>query len=78
MRMQLVNVILLTVTSLVALTVGKCVDRRCPIGQFYNVTTGSCVTSCSPNYGDWDTGRCIKGNPCIFLIIGYISCPVCV
>ena len=60
--MSLLNTILLILASSVALTVAACVDRRCPIGQFYNVTTGSCVSSCSPNYGDWDTGRCLQGN----------------
>ena len=43
-------------------TVGICVDRNCPLGQFYNGTTGSCVDTCYPNYGNWTTGNCTKGN----------------
>ena len=53
--------ILLLLASLVALTLETCVDRICPPGQFYNGTTNSCVNSCYPNYGNWDTGRCMQG-----------------
>ena len=42
-------------------TAGICVDRNCPLGQFYNATTGSCVDTCYPNYGNWTTGNCING-----------------
>ena len=43
-------------------TVGICVNRSCPLGQFYNGTAGSCVDTCYPNYGNWTTGNCTKGN----------------
>ena len=60
-------IILLLLTSFVALTVGTCVDRSCPVGQFYNDTTDSCVSSCFPNFGDWDTGKCIQGIVSLFI-----------
>ena len=59
--MCLANTILLLLASLTVLTLETCVDRRCPTGQFYNTTTNSCVCSCYPNYGNWDTGRCMEG-----------------
>ena len=72
--MSFVSTILLILASFAAFTVETCVNRRCPIGQFYNVTTGSCVSSCSPNYGDWNTGRCLQGNMmyiyCVYLCLG--------
>ena len=61
-RMSVVNMILLILISSVMLTNEACVGRRCPLGQFYNGTTDSCVSSCFPNYGNWTTGRCVEGN----------------
>ena len=60
--MPAVNMILLLLASLVVLTLEACVDRTCPLGQFYNDTTDSCVNNCYPSYGNWDTGRCMQGN----------------
>ena len=64
---------LLLLTSFVALTVETCVDRSCPVGLFYNDTTDSCVSSCFPNYGDWDTGRCMQGIIFIFNCLSRVS-----
>ena len=60
--MSSVIVVLLTLVSSFLLAVETCVNRRCPIGQFYNAATSGCVDSCYPNYGNWNTGRCIKGD----------------
>ena len=54
--------ILLLLVFLIVPTLEMCVDRRCPLGQFYNGTTDSCVNNCYPYYGNWDTGRCMQGN----------------
>ena len=47
----------------VGFTAGICsIDRNCPLGKFYNGTTGSCVDTCYPNHGNSTTGECTEGN----------------
>lgn len=67
-RMSFINMILLILISSVILAGEACINRRCPIGQYYNDTTGSCVSSCFPNYGNWDTGKCVQGNTFMCMI----------
>ena len=70
------TIILSLLTSFVVLTVETCVDRSCPVGQFYNNTIDSCVSSCFPNYGNWDTGRCMQGTVsylCIYFMFKCLS-----
>jgi len=71
-RMSLVNMFLLLLASFVVLTLGTCIDRKCPLGQFYNATTDHCVNSCYPNYGNWSTGRCTQGN-FLFLMLNRMA-----
>ena len=47
----------------VGFTEGVCsIDKNCPLGKFYNGTTGSCVDTCYPNHGNSATGNCTEGN----------------
>lgn len=46
----------------VKFTAGTCVQRNCPLGQFYNDTSRYCVNTCYPNYGNWTTGNCTEGS----------------
>ena len=66
-RMSPVTAILLILVSSVISAVETCMNRRCPLGQFYNDTIHSCVESCYPNYGNWTTGNCVQGEK--FVII---------
>ena len=53
--------VLLLLMSLVAITTEMCIMRLCPLGKFYSTTSGSCVSSCYPGYGNWTTGNCTEG-----------------
>ena len=59
--------ILLILISSIIITGETCVSKRCPLGQFYNDTTSSCVESCFPNYGNRATGTCVEGNACMYI-----------
>ena len=63
-KMLLISLMLslLLLSYSVAITAGACTERSCPLGQFYNDTTGSCSNTCYPDYGNWTTGNCTKGS----------------
>ena len=52
---------LLLLVSLAMVSTGTCINKKCPLGQFYNTSDGSCVSSCYPHYGNWTSGNCTKG-----------------
>ena len=60
--MLVVNLLLLLIPVVtIVLSTETCISRKCPLGHFYNATSGSCVTSCYPHYGNWTTGNCTEG-----------------
>lgn len=62
---------LLLLVILATVSTGNCVKKKCPLGQFYNVTSGSCVSSCYPHYGNWATGNCTKGIVFVYGVIAH-------